>query len=255
MTPATQRGETDLHVWVGAQRARIVRLADGRLNIPAAMPYMEGHNTWCASEPVSTLVIPVADVAQHVILLLLYLVRNGTGIYDDMNGRQIPGLERFSHRLNMEFAHPMAFLEQTALTDTSVEMGTSVYAGALTLYALGLGGWMLPASTLSWYWAQAVIRRCRASASGPRCWRAIACRMSPVCAACSRSTSHRTTPTWPRRSCGASSAPVVGSTRRRADLAARTRPCAPLVPRATPRRGFPLEHGGLSLSFLGEVNA
>jgi hypothetical protein len=142
MTPAPETGDKDLYAWVEAHRARIVKLADGRLNIPAAMPYMEGHNTWCANVPGSTLVWPVADVAQHVILLLLYLVQNGTGIYDDVNGMQIPGLERFGHRLNMEVAYPMSFLEQIALTDVSVEMGTACYAGALTLQALGLGGWM-----------------------------------------------------------------------------------------------------------------
>ena len=103
---------------------------------------MEGHNTWSANVPGSTLVFPVADVAQHVILLLLYLVQNGTGIYDDVNGRPIPGLERYAHRLNLEVAYPMTFLEQTALTDVSVELGTACYAGALMLQALGLGGWM-----------------------------------------------------------------------------------------------------------------
>lgn len=142
MTPVPGNGNIDLNAWTDAHRSRIVKLADGRLNIPATMPFMEGHNTWCANVPGSTLVIPVADLAQHVILLLLYLVQNGTGIYDDLNGRQIPGLERFTHRLNMEVAYPMTFLEQTALTDTSVEMGTACYAGALMLQALGLGGWM-----------------------------------------------------------------------------------------------------------------
>jgi hypothetical protein len=142
MTPAPETGDRDLHAWTEAHRARIVKLADGRMNITAAMPYMEGHNTWCANVPGSTLIWPVADVAQHVILLLLYLVQNGTGIYDDVNGRQIPGLEKFSHRLNMQVAYPMTFLEQVAMTDVATEMGTACYAGALMLQALGLGGWM-----------------------------------------------------------------------------------------------------------------
>lgn len=141
MTPAPGN-DTDLNAWVAAHRARIVKLADGRLNIPAAMPHMEGHNTWSANVPGSTLVFPVADVAQHVILLLLYLVQNGTGIYDDVNGRMIPGIERFAHRLNMDVAYPMTFVEQIAITDVSVELGTACYAGALMLQALGLGGWM-----------------------------------------------------------------------------------------------------------------
>lgn len=142
MTPLQAGDGSDLAAWVEAHRARIVKLADGRLNIPAAMPFMEGHNTWCANVPGSTLVWPVADVAQHVILLLLYLVQNGTGIYDDVNGRPIPGLERFTHRLNLEVAWPMTLIEQVALTDVSVEMGTACYAGALMLQAMGLGGWM-----------------------------------------------------------------------------------------------------------------
>lgn len=142
MTPASTDGSVDLKGWAEAHRSRIVKLADGRMNIPAAMPYMEGHNTWCANVPGSTLIWPVADVAQHVILLLLYLVQNGTGIYDDVNGRRIPGLERFAQRLNMEVAYPMTFLEQVAMTDVATETGTACYAGALMLQALGLGGWM-----------------------------------------------------------------------------------------------------------------
>ncbi len=142
MTPLPSQGGTDLGAWVEAHRARIVKLADGRLNIPAEIPHMEGHNTWCANVPGSTLIWPMADVAQHTILLLLYLVQNGTGIFDDVNGRPIPGLERYAHRLNLEVAWPMSLVEQTALTDVSVEMGTACYAGALMLQALGLGGWM-----------------------------------------------------------------------------------------------------------------
>lgn len=133
---------TDLHAWVAAHRARIVKLADGRLNIPAEMPHMEGHNTWCANVPGSTLVWPVADVAQHVILYLLYLVQNGTGIFDDVNGRPVPGLEKYAHRLDLAAAWPMRLIEQIAITDVSVEMGTACYAGALMLQAMGLGGWM-----------------------------------------------------------------------------------------------------------------
>jgi hypothetical protein len=142
MTPLPSQSGTDLGAWVESHRARIVKLADGRLNIPAEIPHMEGHNTWCANVPGSTLIWPMADVAQHNILLLLYLVQNGTGIFDDVNGRPIPGLERYAHRLNLEVAWPMSLVEQTALTDVSVEMGTACYAGALMLQAMGLGGWM-----------------------------------------------------------------------------------------------------------------
>jgi hypothetical protein len=142
MKPAPETGEKDLKAWVEAHRSRIVKLADGRLNIPAAMPHMEGHNTRVANVPGSTLVWPIADVAQHILLLSLYLVQNGTALFDDVNGRPIPGLERYTHRLNLEACWPISLVDQIALTDVSVEMGTACYAGALMLQAMGLGGWM-----------------------------------------------------------------------------------------------------------------
>ena len=43
--------------------------------------------------PGSLLVIPVADLAQHAIAGLCFLVQNGVAVYDDVNGRQIPGIE------------------------------------------------------------------------------------------------------------------------------------------------------------------
>ena len=54
---------------------------------------MEGHNTWCANRLGSTLLIPVGDIAQHMIAVLCFMVQNGYGMYDDVNGEQIPGLE------------------------------------------------------------------------------------------------------------------------------------------------------------------
>jgi hypothetical protein len=59
MVPVATDGSLDLRDWTEEHRKRIVKLADGRLNIPAAMPYMEGHNTWCANVPGSTLIWPV----------------------------------------------------------------------------------------------------------------------------------------------------------------------------------------------------
>lgn len=142
MHPVTQGPETDLQAWVEAHRARILKLSDQRLNLPREAAHMEMHNTWCANVPGSTLVIPVADVAQHMILTLAYLVQNGACIYDDINGRPIPGMERFADLVAVNAPYPLSFVEQFALTETTVEIATSCYAGALMLHALGLGGWM-----------------------------------------------------------------------------------------------------------------
>jgi hypothetical protein len=142
MHPVGSPETTDLRAWLDAHKARIVKLSDKRLHLPREAAHMEMHNTWCANVPGSTLVIPVADVAQHMILTLAYLVQNGACIYDDVNGRPIPGMDRFSDLVDLSAPYPLAFVEQFALTETTVEIATSCYAGALMLQALGLGGWM-----------------------------------------------------------------------------------------------------------------
>jgi hypothetical protein len=140
VTPAA--GQTDLAAYLEAHKARIVKLSDSRLHIPRTAAHMERHNTWCSNVLGSTLVIPVADMAQHMVLTLCYLVQNGFCIYDDVNNRPVPGMEKFAGFVDVENPYPLAYVEQYALTEATVEVATSCYAGALMLQAMGLGGWM-----------------------------------------------------------------------------------------------------------------
>lgn len=141
-TAKSAEGATDLNAYLDEHKARIVKLSDGRLKTPASPLHMEMHNEWCANVPGSTLVIPVADVAQHMILVMCYLVQNGACIYDDVNNQPIPGLEKFKNLVDIENPYPLSYLEQLGLTEVTVELSTACYAGALMLQALGLGGWM-----------------------------------------------------------------------------------------------------------------
>jgi hypothetical protein len=52
----------------------------GRLYLPAGEPYLGGHNTWCVNAPGSLLVIPVADIAQHLLAILCFFAQNGLAI-------------------------------------------------------------------------------------------------------------------------------------------------------------------------------
>lgn len=143
MTPVTAPGaDIELSEYLEAHKSRILKLGEGRMNIPRAPQHMEPHNDWCANVPGSTLIIPVADLAQHMILTLCYLVQNGGSLFDDVNGRPIPAMERFRSIVDVENPFPLAYIEQLALTEVTAETSTSCYAGALMLQALGLGGWM-----------------------------------------------------------------------------------------------------------------
>lgn len=144
--PATKArndaGETDLEAYLAEHKSRIVKLADGRLKTPAQPQHMEMHNEWCGNVPGSTFIMPVADLAQHIILTLCYLVQNGACIYDDVNNQPITALKKFKNLVDVENPYPLSYVEQLALTEVTVEMATSCYAGALMLQAMGLGGWM-----------------------------------------------------------------------------------------------------------------
>ena len=133
--------EVTVELMLERHRERAVRLSDTRLYLPREEPYLEGHNTWVVNEPGSLLAIPIADIAQHHIANLCFFTQNGYCLYDDVNQRQIPGLEEFADMVDTSEPIPLSFVEQYSLTEASAELMTSSYNGALLLQAMGLGGW------------------------------------------------------------------------------------------------------------------
>lgn len=124
-------------------KSRIKKISGNRLQVPSEVPYVEAHNTWVANHPGTFLIIPVADLSQHVLLALCYMLQNGLVLFDDIHGRPLPGIERFADIVDIDNVWPITFVDQLSLSEVSVELGTSCYAGTLALQAMGLGGWML----------------------------------------------------------------------------------------------------------------
>ncbi|HHO47978.1 MAG TPA: hypothetical protein ENN06_05945 [Desulfobacteraceae bacterium] len=135
-------GSLDLDGFVDHVRRRTRKLSDGRLRVPSEVPFIEAHNTWVVNKPSTLLVIPVGDLSQHVLLNLCYMLQNGLVLYDDINRRAIPGIERFKDIVDVDNVWPITFVDQWSMSELTVELGTSCYAGALMLQAMGLGGWM-----------------------------------------------------------------------------------------------------------------
>ena len=135
-------GSLDPEKLLEALRGRVEKIREGRLAIPPEVPYTEPHNTWVANRPGTLLVIPVGDLAQHVLLNLCYMLQNGLVVIDDINGRSIPGIERFGDLADVGNTWPLTFVEQWSLAELTAELSTACYAGTLMLQAMGLGGWM-----------------------------------------------------------------------------------------------------------------
>jgi hypothetical protein len=135
------RGFDSIEEWITHTAQCCVRISDTRLELPREEPHMEGHNVWIANQPGSLLAFPVADLAEHLMENLWFFVANGYPIVDDINGRSIPGLERFSPLPHADDPIPLSFVEQYTLTEASAELAIATNSGVLALQAMGLGGW------------------------------------------------------------------------------------------------------------------
>jgi hypothetical protein len=135
-------GSLDIETVLDTLKGQIKQLQGGRLRIPPETPFIEAHNTWVVNHPGTLLVIPVGDLAQHVLLNLCYMLQNGLVLTDDINGRAIPGIEQYQDLVDINNTWPLTFVEQWSMAELSAELSTSCYAGALMLQAMGLGGWM-----------------------------------------------------------------------------------------------------------------
>lgn len=135
-------GSLGLEAFLDNVRSRVRKIRDGRLGFLSEVPYTEAHNTWVFNQPSTLVVIPVGDLSQHVLLSLCYMLQNGLVLYDDIHKRSIPGIERFRDIVDTANVWPITFVEQWSLSELTVELGTSCYAGVLMLQAMGLGGWM-----------------------------------------------------------------------------------------------------------------
>jgi hypothetical protein len=135
-------GSLDLEALAEETRKSVRKIQNGRLKLPAEVPYTEAHNTWVFNKPSTFVVIPVGDLSQHVLLNLCYMLQNGLVLYDDINKCPIPGIEKYNSIVDTSNVWPITFVEQWSLSELTVELSSSCYAGTLMLQAMGLGGWM-----------------------------------------------------------------------------------------------------------------
>ncbi len=142
LTERQHDGSLDPQAVLDAHRSQVRKLEDGRLHLPREDPFLESHNTWDVNVAGSLLLIPVGDLAQHLIATLCYYLQNGYVLTDDVHGTAMPGLERFAALADLANPLPLRFVEQFALSELCAELSTACYAGALALQAMGLGGWM-----------------------------------------------------------------------------------------------------------------
>jgi hypothetical protein len=131
-----------------------VKISDGRFDLPQAEPGLFAHNLWVTNTPGSTLFMPVTDVSQDLIRLMVnmcdskggarYSKSGGYYIVDERKGMRAAGCEKWAQNglLNKENILPLGRLEKIIVSWLCAEgamMGTLMQ---LAMAATGIGGWL-----------------------------------------------------------------------------------------------------------------
>jgi hypothetical protein len=125
-------------------RESLVKLEDGRAKLPDKMPGLFDFNQWNTNKPGTSVFIPVTDITEEYInLLLLYCSSTyGFTIIDDLTGKPA-GIEKWVKmgRLKEQVKLSLFDLEVRILTGLNVEQAFICQNMSLALQALGLAGW------------------------------------------------------------------------------------------------------------------
>ena len=131
-----------------------VKISEGRFDLPQAEPGLFAHNLWVTNTPGSTLFMPVTDVSQDLIRLMVnmcdskggarYSKTGGYYIVDERKGMRAAGCEKWAENglLNKENILPLGRLEKIIVSWLCAEgamMGTLMQ---LAMAATGIGGWL-----------------------------------------------------------------------------------------------------------------
>ncbi len=125
-------------------RESLVKLEDGRADLPDRMPGLFEFNQWNTNKPGTSVFIPVTDVTEEYLNLLhLYCSHTyGFTIIDDLTGKPA-GVDKWIKKGRLKDSVKMSLfdLEVRILTGLNVEQAFICQNMSLALQALGLAGW------------------------------------------------------------------------------------------------------------------
>ncbi len=128
----------------------LVLLQKGRLDIPRRLPFMLSFNQWYANRPGTSFLVPVTQVAQVYLNLLLVLLSEDYGYFfvDTDNGNESCGLDAFRRSRGGHLHEDVATRRVLTLRDLDMAIAdTALQEQALVCQnlflmtqAMGLGG-------------------------------------------------------------------------------------------------------------------
>ncbi|MEE9251914.1 MAG: hypothetical protein V3U74_00975 [Thermodesulfobacteriota bacterium] len=143
-----EQAETALRMF----KKSLVKLQDGRADMPKGEPGLFDFNAWNVNKPGTTFFVPVTNITvEYMVLLFIYFgAKYGFNIIDELNDGRSCGLDKWIDRgyIKKDVELSLFDLELRVLTTLNVEQAFICQNLNLALQALGLGGWaftgMLP---------------------------------------------------------------------------------------------------------------
>ncbi|MBI2869817.1 MAG: hypothetical protein HYX96_08340 [Chloroflexi bacterium] len=121
----------------------IVKLKDGRIDLPPGSPALFAVNQAVANRPGQTVFMPVINPTFEWINLALLCIQYGRWQIVDDDTRQPAGIESWVPKLNLKLKVPISSLDVNVMINTSLE---AAFIGENILHmaeAMGLGGYPL----------------------------------------------------------------------------------------------------------------
>jgi len=123
----------------------MIKIEDGRADLPKGEPGLFDFNSWNVNKPGTTLFIPVTNTTvEYMVLLFIYFgEKYGFNIIDELNGGRSCGLDKWIDKgyIRKDVQMSLFDLELRVLTSLNVEQAFICQNMNLALQALGLGGW------------------------------------------------------------------------------------------------------------------
>lgn len=126
-------------------RRSLIKLEDGRANLPKGEPGLFDFNAWNCNKPGTTFFVPVTNTTiEYMVLLFIYFgEKYAFNIVDELNGGRSCGLDKWIDKgyIRKDVELSLFDLELRVLTTLNVEQAFICQNMNLALQTLGLGGW------------------------------------------------------------------------------------------------------------------
>jgi hypothetical protein len=137
-------GDRRLEALVEATARHTARIADTRVDLPAARPHVSAHNRWAANRPGTALLVPIVDMTEALLDFVSIYAGDGALLWDPAADRPVGDPDALLARgsLSEQTRAQLPLLETLVLQQGTAETSLMAYNGQLLLQAMGLGGWL-----------------------------------------------------------------------------------------------------------------